>query len=270
MRYARYDDLIRPDWTLTTGTAQSSDYDVTNLSGEPDPSLPCWITGTSIDVRSDLGIAYDLAAVALINHTFDAALNVRFQANSSSSFTSPAVDEAFTIETAYSDGFACHALIDLTALAAHYRYVRIYNASANSRTVAIGDVVLVSEWRTLDPSIAHAYQRPQTHYVSRQTSKRGVQSVYDLGSRSRQLLGKLNAIAPGDLDTVMDWRDEQHQSARPMLIQLDEHSTSRRGREPYLARFIQATAVPISQFHEIAYDLEMQFEELGGGELVGA
>lgn len=270
MKYARYDDLVRPTWTLTTGTPQSSDYGVANLGGQPDPSLPVWIDSTSIDLRADLGADTDLGAVALIAHTFDAALNVRFQANSSSSFASPGLDEEFTIETAYNDGFTCHALIDLTALAASYRYLRVYNATANGRTVAIGDIVIATSWRTLDPSLSLQYQRPQVHYGSKQTSKRGVQTVYDLGSRGRQLLGKMTGLSTSDLDTVLDWSDAQHQFARPMLIQLDENSGSRRGREPHLARFINATVNPTSQFHEIAYDVMMEFEELGQGELVGA
>jgi hypothetical protein len=270
MYYARYDDLLRPTWTLTTGTEQSSDYVVGNLGGQPDPSLPVWITGTSIDLRADLGAAHTLGAIALIAHTFDAALDVRFEANTTSSFTSPAFSHAITIETGYNDGFACHAILDLTALSVSYRYLRIYNAAANSRTVAIGDIILATSWRVLDPSIAHPYQRPQQHYGNKHTSKRGVQTVYDLGSRGRQLLGKMNAIAPGDLDTVLDWSDEQHQFVRPMLIQLDPASASRRGREPHLARFIQAVVNPTSQFHEIAYDVEMQFEELGCGEVIGA
>lgn len=271
MRYATYADFLPATWTIPTGTPRT-DYGVTNL-GDLDPSNPVWITGTTIRVTADLGSAQPVAAVAIIAHNFDEDLTVLVQANSSNSFGSPPLSMAITIEAPFAE-FGCNALLDLSAVldsaSRTYRFWSITNSGdSNSVSVAIGEIVFATEWRTMDPSLRHDYRMPQTRLAAQQSSKRGVQTIYDFGARERSLIGSTR-VGPTALDTVLDWCDIQRQQVRPMLVQIDENATSRRHREVRLCRFDGATIMPVSLIHNIVYDVDLAFEELGSGQVLGA
>lgn len=273
MKYSRYSDRRNPTWSLVTGTARSG-YAVTALN-DLDPSAPHWIEETTIRVVADMGSALEVQAMWMFAHNFDAGLNVRLQANATNVWTSPSLNVPITIETAYRDGFAVDAEVDLThlfnaAIDRTYRYWSIVNTSANSVSVSIGEVWLASEvnWFT-NNDLAHDYALPFGHLVSESKSKRGVQTVYDMGTRERSLTGRIR-VNSSDLDTLLDWDDDQHGKARPMVVVLDEDASSVRLREPRLVRFTDIQKVAQSLKHDTLYDVSLGFDELGRGEVIGA
>lgn len=270
MRYARYTDLLRPTWTLPVGTARDG-YEASHL-GNLEPDDICWIEETTIRLVTDLGAATPLAVVALINHTFEEDLTVLVQAHTADVWTAPDLSEEIPILAPYRNGFPCHALIDLTALFEEagrtFRYWSVTNVGdANDRTVAIGEIVLATDWRSLD--VANGYQKPHEQVTAQQRAKKGVQTVYDFGTRGRSLKSSTRGDA-GELDAVMDFIEDQHAGTRPLLLQLDAASATRRHVEPWLARYVGSTITPVGIGHDAATDVTLDFEEMGCGELVGA
>ncbi len=275
MHYATVLDRLAPTWTLPVGTPRT-DYPATAV-GNSDPSAPCWIEEDVIRLVGDFLVAEEMAAAFLIGHTFEEGLTVKFQAHASNVWTAPTLDEEIPIPAWYLNGFSCHAWLDLVAalpLAADrtFRYVSVTNVGdANGVSVAIGEIVIVGAFRPLLPDvlIQEGYQLPDENLVSRQQSKRGAQTVYDLGSRERGLSVHAFMDLSG-YDAVMDWVDAQHGAARPMVIILDPDSTSRRLSEPRYVRFLEAKIVTSGIKHGAAYEVTLYFEELGQGEMVAA
>lgn len=277
MYYATINDRRTVTWSLLTGTGRSG-YPVGNL-GSSDPSAPCWCNENAIQLAGDLGAAVVLRGIALIAHTFDEGLSVKFKAASSafSGSPSPDIDLEIPILAPMGDGFTCHAWLDLaTAFPDEadrtFRYVSVDNLDdANSRSVSIGEIVLVGDLLPLLPEVLlqEGYQLPDGYLVSEQSSKRGVQTRYDLGSRERGFAVNAFMSLEG-YDQVMDWRAAQHGSARPMLTILDPDSTSRRLSEPRFANFVDAKISASDIKHGVAYSVTFNFEELGQGEPVDA
>lgn len=270
MEFCRYTDRRTPTWSLVTGTAKSG-YPVTAL-GDLDPSAPLWIDETTIRVVADMGSALEVQGIGIFAHNFDQALTVKLQANGSNVWTAPSLSVDLTIEPAYRDGFACDVWFNLTHSFSSrtYRYWSITNAGdPNSVSIAIGEIWLASTVRQLsNTDLAHDYQRRLQHLVTASTSKRGVQTVYDMGSRARGLMGHVRATSD-QLDEILDWDDDQHGSARPMVVVLDPEGESQRVREPHMARFQGVEKAVESMIHDRLYDVSLAFEEMGRGELVG-
>lgn len=274
MKYSRYSDLRQPTWSLATGTARTG-YPVTAL-GDLDPSAPHWIEETTIRVVADMGSALEVQAAYLFAHTFAASTTVLLQGNATNVWTAPTLSVPITIETPYRDGFTCDAAVDLTHLfstagARTFRYWSITNAGdPNDVTVAIGEIWLAAAVHELtNTDLAHDYGLRFEHIVSESKSKRGVQTVYDMGSRSRSLTGRIRVVT-SELDTLMDWDDDQHGKARPMVVILDENGSSQRLREPRLVRFTGVEKIAESMKHDTLYEVSVGFDELGRGELLGA
>lgn len=277
MDYSRYTDRLVPTWSVIQGTERTG-YEVANL-GDLDPSHPLWIEENTLVVAGDLGASFEIQAIVLANHTYAEGTDVRFKCAASPLGGSPAptttVDLAIPIPADYRNGFSCNAWVDVAAVLTlsnrTTRYFSIGNESdPNDRTVSIGEIWIAGVFRPLSPEdVGHDYTEPGGQIVSRQASKKGVQTVYDTGSRSRGLTAKCRTVLVGR-DAVLDWRDDSHGSARPMVIVLDRESTNRRNAEPKLVRFLDVAITPVSLMHEVVYDLVLNFDELGFGEPVNA
>lgn len=275
MDYATIADRLDATWSLTLGTPRS-DYPASALDTAGNPSAPVWIEEDEIELAGDLGTASELVAVFLFNHTFSEGLDVRFQAASAPLGASPApslsINDAIPILAPYRNGFGCNAWIDLrlahvSALSRTFRYVSITNVGEpNDRSIGIGEIWIVSAWRALTPNdLQHNYRLPQEQLVSKQSSKKGVQMRYDTGSRTRRLGASCRISDLEQYDAVLDWIDGQYGIAQPMITILDPTSASRRIAEPRLVYFQDAVVTPQSLLHNVAYDIDVNFEELGFG-----
>jgi hypothetical protein len=271
LHYTPSDSIERPGtWTLESGTERSADY-APEFASNGDPSNPVWILENQIRLVGDFGTAREIAMVALFAHTFQEGTVVRVQANATNVWTAPSLSVNIPIKEWYRDGFSCAALVDLrtaypSAGARTFRYWSIDNMTdANDVTVAIGEVVLASDWLPLEPfDIQHNYVFAVEHLASRQSTKRGVQMVYDVESRHRAIQAACRTNLSG-FDNILDWIDEQHGIVNPMVIDLDIESSSRRLAEPFYVRFQDAVLPAASTMHGEVYDIALNFDELGSG-----
>lgn len=262
MDYSRYSDRLEATYSLTTGTARAG-YPASAV-GSFDPSEICWANETEIALLANLGAALEVQAVFLFNHNFDAGTNVRLQATG--------IDVPITIEPAYLNGFACDAWVNLaqvvpSAVTRTKQNWTITNVGdANSRSVYIGEVWFAAVWRRLGPyTIGHTYKRGTEDISALSTSKRGVQTVYDMGTRARDLTG---SVRTDDVDTLLDWYDAQQGRVRPMVVVLDQDGATARDREPHLCRFASSRRELASIQHDALGDIAVAFQELGRGEVV--
>lgn len=262
MYYSRYDDRRIPTWSLTSGTARMG-YPASAL-GTNDPSELCWIEETEIAVQANLGSALEVQAVFLHNHNFSAGTDVRLQATG--------IDVGFTIPTWYGNGYAPDVWIDLVAavpsVATRTKQTwTITNVGdANTVAVAIGEIWIAGTWRLLGPqSVGHDYSRSTEDLSVMSTGKRGVQTVYDFGSRARVFTGRVRTTSP---DTVLDWYDTQHGRVYPSVVVLDPAGDTVRDREPHLCRFAVSRRELVSLMHDTVGEIALPFDELGRGELI--
>jgi hypothetical protein len=275
MRFSRPSDRIAATWSLATGTAKSG-YGVANLNtaiAGVDPSAALWIDETTIRVTADLGSPTEITMVAIFAHTCDAGLNLRFQMNSADSWGSPDVDEAFVIGSAYLNGYRPHVLLDLEAAIPSsagrtYRWISIGNpAESNSVALAIGEIWLAgtSGWRQLIPySLRPDYQQPEGHrVVAHESTKGGVQTVYDLGVRlTRGYRGRVRTTTSG-LALLRSWEADTHGPVFPSVIALDPDSADAGLAEPRLVRAVFESAETL--VHDEIYERGVRFAELGEG-----
>jgi hypothetical protein len=270
--YATAADRLAVTWALDTGTARTG-YEVANLNALPglnDPSLPLWILENSIRITADLGSDKVLVGAFIFAHTFDAALNVRFQANASNSWGAPTLSQPLTINSPYNK-FTCHAGVDLrtalpNAIDRTFRYISIANLSANSKTVAIGEVWIVTAYAPL--GITREFSLPKDEITVSQDSRRGVQTVYGLGSRRRDIAAKIR-LPIADASPVLDWQDTQQGNLNLSVVQLDATSSERRLSEPRLCRFT-GMQDPTAVNEMSQYEVSVNLQEVGQGEPVNA
>lgn len=273
--YSRPTDRLFPTWSVATGTAKTGygvdKINTTNLT--TDPSEPLWIDETSIRITGNLGSAQEVTAVAIIGHSFSESANVRFQMNSSPTWTTPPVDVALTVRTRYLNGERFNPVTDLVAaipLAASrtYQYISIANLTTNNRDIAIGEVWIAgaSGWRQLH--ILHTFEMiPDSNVVAMDRSRKDVQVAYDYGVRENRGFSVEVLQGLSEENLWREWYESAHGVALPSLVvlDLDETSTDRRFSEARLVRFSEFKSVQ-SLAHRYAYSFSASFEDYGQGE----
>lgn len=270
--YTRPTDRITAgSWTLPTGTARAG-YPLANLD-DLDPSNPLWLSGTSIALLRSFGVATRVDAVDIYAHTFASGCDLRVQMHTADSWASPDVNIAVSIPAPYEDGCTYHLRVNVaaaysSAASRTKSYLRIVNGSANAVTVAIGEVCMWSQVRTLSRGIRYAFVQPRLRLTSGQPSKRGVWTTYDYGTNERPLQVSVPA-SDTDMDDLRALEASAHGDALPFSVLLAAGATKARFAEPML---VQLTA-PISTApyeHYRLSEMPISLRECGCGELVGA
>lgn len=271
--YHRASDRITAGtWSLSTGTARAGYLPA--AVADSDPSAPCWITGTSIRLVNSFGSPIQVDHVYIFAHDFVNSADVRVQMHTSSSWATPDVNVALTVPTAYEDGFAYHLHADV---AAAYptpanrtkAFLSIANLVANAATVYIGEIWIVGSVRTFSRSLNWNVVHPRQRLTSRSTSKRGVSTVYDYGSIERHLRGTFHP-SPTDYTDLRALEADARGDALPFVVVLDAANTNPLYSEPLYVRLAKTITdtPPIAYRHAFAAQLDL--EELGRGELLGA
>lgn len=269
--YTRYSDRVTSgSWTLATGTARSG-YPLTNLD-DGDPSAPLWIESTSLSVVRDMGSATRVDAVDIYAHTFATGCDLRVQLHTADSWGAPDASITVSIPTPHADGFTVHLRANFAAAYSvsgrTKRYLRVANLSANGVSVAIGEVCIWGETRTLARGVRHFFLQPRQRLTSGQRSKRGVQTRYDYGSIERALIVEVPA-SDTDVDDLRALEVDARGDAQPFSVVLASDYTKARFAEPMLVRLTNSVGeAPYG--HPTAMPVRLRFEELGCGELVGA
>lgn len=270
-RYHRPSDRLTGTWSLSTGTARTG-YGLTNLD-DGDPSNPFWANETSIRIVNDLGSAMRVDDVHIFAHTFVDAADLHLQMHTADSWGSPDVDIAIPVPTAYEDGDAYHLHVDLSAAYPSAsdrtkRYLSLVNQSANAVTCAIGEIWIASTARTFQRNVRWAFQQPRQRMTSRNTSKRGVSTVYDLGSIQQSLICDINATEQ-DFEDIRSLEADAHSAALAFPVVLSPGDAIARRAEPLLVRLTESVAGS-AQGYPSYIPAHLTLEALGSGELVGA
>lgn len=176
---------------VNTG-AEDPAYVATNLIDDR-ADVPAKLSNTSGSWVIDLGAAKRVDFVPLINHNFDAALNVRLQGNAANAWGAPTLDQPFTIPANYADSFKANVWLNLATLLPvagdrTFRYWRLVVVGVNSANVAIGEWPLYGVVRNF--GVANI-QRGSTRRIRRpailQRTPGGIRHVYDIGVTTRSV-----------------------------------------------------------------------------------
>jgi hypothetical protein len=269
--YTRPSDRITAGtWSFVAGTARSS-YPLTNLD-DGDPSNPFWANETTVRIVKDFGTPTRVDEVYIFAHTFDAALNVRVQMHTSSSWGSPAVDVPLTIPTARLDGRSYHLRADVASAYSvtgrTKQFLSVANLSANSVTVAIGEIYIVGVTRSLGRNVRFGFSIPRNRMISRQPSKLGVSTIYDRGTVEQRLLATIPATE-ADFTDLQLLEEDGKSGVSPFVVVLAPGSITNRWAEPLLVR--QAEPISAAPFdHPSLISVPFSLDVLGCGEVVAA
>jgi hypothetical protein len=225
MIYGRYSDNVVPGATKSVQSGSGdADYPAANL-GDLVPAIPAQLTTTTGAWKLQFGAAQRIDIVAIPHHNLDAGLNVRFQGNAADAWGSPTLDAAFTIPAYRKDGFPYGAWIDLTAVAGYsaagFQYWRLVIVGVNSQAIKIGELVALSEKRTLNPNISWGAKRKDERPLIENVTDYLVSTIYDLGVTRRSLAGDVDTTDAG-LALIRSWWEDTRGRARPFLLIPDE------------------------------------------------
>lgn len=223
--YAHYSDNVAPSATITVNTGtEDPDYLAANLV-DLNPSKPAQLTTTTGSWVFDWGAAQRVDWVNLPMHNLDAGLEVRVQMNATNSWGAPSLNTTIAIPTVRDDGLPVGSWKDLTGVAGYlvsgYRYLRLVVVGANSAAVKVGEFMILTTKRTLNPNISWGAQVPEQRLAQVNQTDAGVKMMYDLGTTLRTFRGELDTTDAG-LAAVRAWWRNSRGPIFPFAFVLDE------------------------------------------------
>lgn len=233
--YSKYADYVGPNATVSVNTGvEDTTYPAANLVNRI-PSKPAQLTSTSGSWVLDFLAAQRVDWVGLPHHNLDAGLLVKIQMHATSAWGAPSLSQAITIPAYTQDAFNPGPWLDLTDkagyLAGGYRFLRLFVEGVNSQTVKIGELMVVSNKRILNPNVNWPVKKPLTRKLIENVTDYGVSTIYDMGVTRRRFDGDLD-ILDATAATMADWWMGTRGRARPHAFIPDESVN-----EAWLARF---------------------------------
>lgn len=233
--WSKYTDYVGPNATITVNTGvEDTTYPAANLCNRI-PSKPAQLTGTTGSWVLDFLAAQRVDWVGIPHHNLDAGLDVKIQMNATNAWGGPSFSQPITIQTYRQDGFPVGAWLDLTVLGGYsaggFRYLRFLVNGANSVAVKIGELMVLSNKRILNPNVNWPVKKPEQRTIIENTTDYGVSTIYDLGVTRRRFSGDLDVSDAITADMVDWWRGTRGR-ARPFAFVPDESVN-----EAWLARF---------------------------------
>jgi hypothetical protein len=223
--YGHYSDNVAPAATITVNTGtEDATYPAANLA-DLNPSKPAQLTTTTGSWVFDWGAAQRVDWVLLPMHNLTAGLEVRIQMHTANSWGSPSLDTTITIPAYRDDGHPVGAWRDLTGVAGYlvggYRYLRFAVIGTNAAAVKVGELLIQSNKRTLNPNISWGAQVPEQRLFQTNQTDAGVKIMYDLGTTLRTYRGELDTTDAG-LAAVRAWWRNCRGPVFPFGFVLDE------------------------------------------------
>lgn len=177
-----------------TASAEDPDYPASNLT-DPNPANPAKLTTNDGWWVFDMGMAVDVAAVALIYHNFDPGLSVVLEWNTTDSWGSPAGSQAITVP-AWTEEPLDGSISPWAELAGSpsYQFWRLIigeGSPNNSYPLFIGNVLLVGALRQIDTDVRWGVEEREEFGVLDQETELGVEYVEPLGGKRRRFNGEL-------------------------------------------------------------------------------
>lgn len=223
--YSHYADNVAPNATVTVNTGtEDPAYPKANLVDRIIVK-PAQLTTTTGSWVFAYGSAQRVDWVALPMHNLDAGLEVRIQGNATNSWGAPTLNTTIVIPAYRGDGLPVPCWKDLTGVAGYstsgFLFWRFVVVGVNTNPVKVGELLLISQKRTLNPNISWGVKKPEQRLIYDNRTAFGHANKYDLGVTPRQLQGDLDTTDAG-LAAVAAWWQSCRGTARPFAIVLDE------------------------------------------------
>jgi hypothetical protein len=216
--YALISDVLTPTWTLASpGTELGPQYAVTQL-GTIYPHDVFSANETSVRPIADLGAKTEVQGVAIFNTNLTPGLTLKLQANDTNVWPGSSFEQTLVVPAAHKEGFSAGIWFDVVTRtsARSWRYWSLVLGSANSVPISIGMVVLMGTVRRTRGLFIGTPARTLAHAEIRNTSKFGVASVYEVGSRDRILSGSF--MSADQAVTLAALRESARGGNRPFFI----------------------------------------------------
>jgi hypothetical protein len=204
------------DWVVNTGTGDAS-YPATNL-GDLNPAKPARLTTTTGSWVRDLGSAKQVDQVLIPHHNLTAGLEVRIQANTTSSWGAPPLNELLVVPAYESDGFPVGFFKDLTHIGTRsYQFWRFVVVGTNAAPVAIGEIWLQTLKRQLVDHIAPGMVDTRRRPIVEHVTDYEVATIYDFGVKVRRLVAD-HMPSPDGRAAILDWWHACHGRAQKTFV----------------------------------------------------
>jgi len=215
--HSRYSDNLAATAAISieTGTAATG-YPASQVA-DYNAARPSKLNEASGAWLFDMTTAKSIAIAAIAHHNFQAALDVRLQANATNAWGGPSFEAAFTIPAWRADRFPGQPWLDLAGLAGWgpYRYWRLVVVGTNPVPLAVGDVWLGSTLRRFDRNVQKDHQlgfdQPR---IEHQTAYKRLRTP--LGTTVYSFVGDLDPATPQTAQDVFDWMLDA--AGRPSLF----------------------------------------------------
>lgn len=259
--YSHYEDNVAPNATVTVNSGtEDTDYPAANLVDRLIVK-PAQLTTTTGSWVFDFGAAQRVDWVAIPMHNLTAALNVRLQAHTSNAWGAPTMDVALTIPTYREDGLPVPMWKLLTGQTGYsaggFRYWRLVVVGVNSAAVKVGEVLLISTTRTLNPNVNWPVTLPEQRPVYDNRTPFGYANKYDLGVTLRRFTANLDTTDTG-LAALRAWWRSTRGTARAFAIVPDEDLN-----EAWVAEFVGDLNVNLQMLDRSM--IPVTFEEISRG-----
>lgn len=195
--------------SIGAGTEDSA-YPRANLY-DLNPAKPMKFTTTTGAVVFDWTTPQRVDAVLLPHHNLQAGLEVRWQMHTANVWTTPDVNQAFTIPAWDEDGFPPSVWLDLATLvpiAANRtkRYGRFVVVGVNGSAVAIGELPIYNLKRELSPrNITYPVRVREIRPRREQETDYLVKTVYDLGTKVREIETQTKTSITAGVAQLLAW-----------------------------------------------------------------
>lgn len=207
--------------TVNTGTEDTA-YPSANLA-DHQPEKPARLSTTTGSWVFDMGSATRLDFAAIIHHNLTPGLEVRLQGNASNVWTSPTLNQAFTIPAVYADFFPPNPWLNLKTLvpiAANrtFQFWRLVIVGSNALPISIGEVVLASTLRDLGiRNISWGSERMWRRPAVLHETDLLVRHTYDFGTTVRAVTVETQATDV-TLREIETWYRDAQGIAKPFMI----------------------------------------------------
>lgn len=205
--------LVTP--TLTVGS-QATGYPPGKLSNG-DPSFPFKVDSTTFRLVWDFGSPKTIARVVIVHANFQAGLTgLKAEMNASNAWGGPSVSVPITVPAYHEDDFPVNISVDVNQT---YQYFSLAATSANIVNIAIGEVILATQVRTL---VGHylVLQGPgeeEDHPLVEHQTDVGVSTIYGFGTRRRWIRGSILQNESNGT-TVRSWNRAAQGRLLPFVI----------------------------------------------------
>lgn len=251
--------------------ASTSDpeYTVINLT-DGKPSNPFKFTATTGNLVWSYASARNVDLLGIFHHNLIAGLELRLQANTANSWTTPPLNILLTVPEYDNSNWPRNIFYDL-ALAGvsprSYQFWRLIIVGTNPAVVALGEVHLYTTRRTLNNvDVRYPVDEEMEMPLIEHETDYGVLTVYELGTkRVNRIEAVCQAINPNALELIRDWWDSCNGRSKPFLMHLDSEAADCYG--PMLVRWASQRRPDRHVFPGIT-DVPLVFQEVSKGLLL--